>query len=126
VTETKAFIDAVCPKCKTKIGWFGRAVDRPPCRRCGFQIPKDVLEHDQAKMDRFRELLAGLRAANPGWERWREARSAAGLTLRQAAKLLEVAPTTLSEIERGENRPSEALTGRMIRCYGGEGLAVKE
>ena len=118
--ESKAFIDAHCPKCHTRIGWYGRAVDRPACWRCGHQIPRAELERDQAKMDDFQEMLAELRQANPGWDKWQKARVAAGLTLRQAAKLLEVAPTTLSEIERGENRPSEALAGRMARCYGGD------
>ena len=119
-TETKSCIDAQCPKCKAKIGWFGRVVDRPACHRCGHRPAAADLEHDQAEMYSFRELLAELRTANPNWDQWQKARVAAGLTLRQAAKLLEVAPTTLSEIERGQNRPSEALAGRMARCYGGE------
>lgn len=114
-----AFIDVSCPKCHKKFGWFGLVTDRPPCPRCNHQIDSAALEKDQAEIDNFRELLAELRAANPGWDKWQKARVAAGLTLRQAAKLLEVAPTTLSEIERGENRPSEALTARMIRCYEG-------
>ena len=118
MNETKAFMDAECPRCKARIGWYGRAVDRPPCPRCGHQVDRAALERDQAEMDAFRELLAELRQANPGWDKWQKARVAAGLTLRQAAKLLEVAPATLSEIERGQARPSEALAGRMARCYG--------
>jgi len=114
-----AFIDVCCPKCRAKFGWYGRLMDRPPCPRCRFTIPREELERDQAKMDASRELLAELRQANPGWSKWRKARVAAGLTLRQAAKLLGVAPTTLSEIERGENQPSEALAARMVGCYGG-------
>ena len=120
MSETKAFIDAVCPRCRAKIGWYGRVVDRPACRRCGHTVDRAALEHDQAEMDNFQQLLAELREANPGWDKWRKARVSVGLTLRQAAKLLEVAPTTLSEIERGENRPSEALAGRMAQCYGGQ------
>lgn len=119
MTDTAAFIDAQCPKCRTKIGWYGRVVDRPACHRCGHRTDAADLEHDQAEMDNFRRLLAELRQANPGRGKWQKARVAAGLTLRQAAKLLEVAPTTLSEIERGENRPSQALADRMARCYGG-------
>jgi len=120
MAETKAFIDAVCPKCKAKIGWYGRPTDHPGCHRCGWKPNPADLEHDQAEMDNFRELLAELRTANPEWDKWRKARVAAGLTLRQAAKILEVVPTTLSEIERGENRPSEALANRMRRCYAGD------
>jgi DNA-binding XRE family transcriptional regulator len=116
---SKACIDARCPKCGAHIGWFGRVVDRPPCLRCGHRPPDTELQHDQEEIEAFRELLAELRQANPGWDKWRKARVAAGLTLRQAAKLLEVAPATLSEIEQGQNRPSEALAARMARCYGG-------
>jgi DNA-binding XRE family transcriptional regulator len=119
MTEAKAFIDVSCAKCGKKFGWFGLVVERPPCPRCGDRPAPADLERDQAAMNDFRELLAELRQANPGWDQWRKARIAAGLTLRQAARLLEVAPMTLSEIERGENRPSEALTARMIRCYEG-------
>ena len=115
------FFDASCQKCQRKFGWQGTVLDRPPCPRCGFQIPAEKLQHDAEEIAAFRELLKELRQANPGWDKWQKARVAAGLTLRQAAKLLEVAPTTLSEIERGQNRPSEALAGRMARCYeGGE------
>jgi DNA-binding XRE family transcriptional regulator len=70
-------------------------------------------------MNNFRELLSELKEANPAWEHWRKARVAAGLTLRQAAKLLHVAPSDLSEIEQGHKQPSEALAGRMSRCYDG-------
>lgn len=115
-----AFIDASCRKCGARIGWFGRVMDRPACRRCGDRPDDAELQSDQTEMDNFREMLAELRQANPGWNQWQKARVAAGLTLRQAAKLLDVAPTTLSEIERGENRPSEALLARMIRCYSGD------
>lgn len=117
--ETRACFDARCPKCRTPIGWFGRILDRPACRRCGHRPSAAELERAQAQVDESRRLLAELRQANPGWGKWRKARVAARLTLRQAAKLLEVAPTTLSEIEQGQNRPSEALAARMARCYGG-------
>ena len=119
-TDQKAFIDATCRSCRKRIGWFGRAVDQPACPRCGWKPDRASLEADQTAMNDFRELLAGLRKANPGWEHWRKARVAAGLTLGQAAKLLDVAPSDLSKIEQGKRQPSEALTGRMSRCYDGE------
>jgi DNA-binding XRE family transcriptional regulator len=119
MSETIAFMDAACPRCHKRFGWHGRVVDRPPCPRCGHNLDRAQLEQDQYQIDQFRELLAELRQANPNWDKWQRARVAAGLTLRQAAKILEVAPQTLAEIERGENRPSEALATRMARCYDG-------
>ncbi|MDE2102916.1 MAG: helix-turn-helix transcriptional regulator [Patescibacteria group bacterium] len=119
MTESHAMIDASCPKCKTRIGWYGRVVDRPACHRCGHQVPRAELERDQATMDEFRAMLAELHKANPGWETWGKARVAAGLTLRQAAKLLNVSPTDLSAIERGETRLDDVMAERMKRLYGG-------
>lgn len=120
VGESVGFFDAVCPKCRARIGWSGRAKDRPACHRCGHQIPKAELEEDARKIEEHRQMLRDLRTANPGWERWREARVAAGLTLRQAAKILDVDPSWLSAVERGERKPTEILAGKMIRCYGSE------
>lgn len=114
-----SMIDASCPKCGKRFGWSGSMIDRPPCPRCGHQLPKEELEAADAAMDAFEERLCELRAANPDYDKWRSARVAAGLTLRQAAKILEVDPVTLSDIERGENKPSEALAARMLNCYGG-------
>jgi DNA-binding XRE family transcriptional regulator len=116
--DMKAFFDASCRSCRKRIGWFGLAVDQPACPRCGWKPDPATLEADQAAMNDFHEMLSELRDANPNWEHWRKARVAAGLTLRQAAKLLEVTPSGLSDIERGQNQPSEALCGRMARCYG--------
>jgi DNA-binding XRE family transcriptional regulator len=117
--DQKAFIDAACRSCRKRIGWFGLVTDQPACPRCGWKPDRAALEADQAEMNNFRELLSELREANPAWEHWRKARVAAGLTLRQAAKLLEVTPTDLSVLEQGKKRPSEALAGRMSRCYDG-------
>ena len=38
---------ATCPKCKHRIGWQGRAVDRPPCPKCGHEadIPPTFYEN---------------------------------------------------------------------------------
>jgi ribosome-binding protein aMBF1 (putative translation factor) len=115
----KAFIDASCGKCRARIGWYGTALEHPGCRRCGWKPDPVALKHDHDEMVNFRELLAELRTANPGWEKWQKARVAAGLTLRQAAKILEVAASDLSDVEQCRKRPSEALAERMARCYGG-------
>lgn len=117
-----AFIDATCVKCRARIGWLGTALDQPACRKCGHKPDPEKLAADHKAMEDFRKMLAELRDANPNWEHWRKARVAAGLTLRQAAKLLEIAPSTLSDIERGQNRPSKALAERMARCYDGGDL----
>lgn len=117
--DVAGFMDASCPRCRRKIGWYGRVVDRPPCPRCGHQIDAATLEHDQAQLNDFRELLAELRQANPGWDTWRKARVAAGLTLRQAARLIGMEPLTLNEIEQGRAQPCPPLADRMARCYGG-------
>jgi DNA-binding XRE family transcriptional regulator len=118
--ETKGFMDATCRSCRKRIGWFGRVVDQPACPRCGWKPDRASMEAAQAEMDDFRQMLVELHEANPGWEHWRKARVAAGLTLLQAAKLLEVEPSNLSEIEQGRQSPSEALAGRMARCYEGQ------
>lgn len=117
-----AFYDARCPFCGAHVGWSGRVTDCPPCPRCG-QMPKaEKLAADQAEIDDFRQLLKELRDADAGWERWREARLAAGLTLRQAAKLIDVPPSTLEDIEQGRAAPMPGLLERMRRCYGGEAI----
>ena len=131
--ETKCFIDAQCRRCRKRIGWFGRAIDQPACQRCGLTPDRAAIERDQAEMDQFREILTELQKKNPNreiltelqkknpnWKTWRKARVDAGLTLRNAAKLLDVTPTDLSDIEQGRKTPSEALTGRMARCYQGD------
>jgi ribosome-binding protein aMBF1 (putative translation factor) len=120
VSET-AFIDAVCPRCKARIGWHGRVIDRPACHRCGHQVPQADLQHDQDEMDNARKVLEELHQAKPGWDKWRKARVMAGLTLRQAAKQLGTDATTLSGIERGQTIPSDELATRMRECYGGFG-----
>jgi DNA-binding XRE family transcriptional regulator len=97
------------------------------CKACQYEdVPEASMQLAEPESEYFdpgvmgNELLAELRTANPGWDKWRKARVAAGLTLRQAAKILEVAPSDLSAIERGEQRPSEMLAARMARCYGGD------
>jgi len=113
-----AFYDARCPRWGRRVGWFGELKDRPACR-CGHRPPDSELQADQQEMDAFRQLLAELQWADPAWDKCLKARVAAGLTLRQAAKLLEVAPETLAQIERGEGRPSQALAEWMAHCSGG-------
>ncbi len=48
---------------------------------------------------------------------WRRQRVLAGLSLRQAAKLLEAAPDMLADAEGNRWRLSEALLERMAACY---------
>ena len=44
--------DARCPKYRKRFGWRGRVVDRPPCPRCGHQLAREILERDQATIER--------------------------------------------------------------------------
>lgn len=77
------------------------------------------LQADHNEIASFQELLAELRLANPGWAKWRKARVAAGVTLRRAAEELEITPSELSDIERGQTKPSDQLAERMKKCYDG-------
>lgn len=115
----RAYIDARCRSCRARIGWHGTMLDQPACPRCGWKPDPGQLAAAHRRFQADRRLLRELAAANPGWERWREARLAAGLTLRQAAKILEIAPTKLSQVEQGRECPSESLAAEMARFYGG-------
>jgi len=52
-----AFNDAICPKCRTRIGWAGELRDCPPCPKCRFQIPPDTWKADEEEMEKFRKML---------------------------------------------------------------------
>jgi len=52
-----AFYDGHCPKCGRRIGWAGRASDRPPCPRCGHQLPPEKLEAADRELERVRAKL---------------------------------------------------------------------
>lgn len=121
-TQTNNFMDASCRKCGAHIGWHGRVIDMPRCRKCGAEPDRKRLEADQAEIDNFRELLTELRQANPGWDKWQKARVSSGLSLRQAAKMLGVTPTELSDYEQCRKVPSEAFAQRMSDCYSGENV----
>lgn len=54
-----AFMDATCPKCKKKIGWFGDVTDRPACPKCGHAYSRHQLEQDQRQMDKIKEEMFG-------------------------------------------------------------------
>jgi len=119
-TETVAFIDARCKKCGAHIGWHGRVVDMPDCRRCGAKPDRIALGHDQHEIDEFQQLLRELRSDDKkSWDKWRKARVAAGLTLRQAAKQLEIPAYHLSLIEQSTASPVPKFAAQMAACYGG-------
>jgi ribosome-binding protein aMBF1 (putative translation factor) len=119
MSDVVAMIDVSCPKCRRRFGWYGRFVDRPPCPRCDHQIKPADLERAQDQMNHARDLFRELREKNSNWNKWQEARVAAGLTLRQAARILDVKPSDLSDIEQGRKAPDEALMARMAHCYDG-------
>jgi ribosome-binding protein aMBF1 (putative translation factor) len=112
------FIDVLCPKCRRRFGWQGRMVDRPPCPRCGHQAPKVDLEAADARMDADRALIASRPEASIVGRQ----RVIAGLTLRQAAKLLGLTPSELSDLENGRHALTPELVDKMAAIYGvGEG-----
>ncbi len=59
-------IDAQCPKCKHRYGWTGELVHKPPCPRCGHQVPRAQLEADQRRLERSMQLLELPGAASLG------------------------------------------------------------
>jgi hypothetical protein len=52
-----AMMDARCPKCGRRIGWQGRAVDRPGCWHCGHQVPRSELEDADRQIEACREEM---------------------------------------------------------------------
>ena len=52
-----SFIDARCPKCDRKQGWFGDLKDRPPGPKCGHQVPKAELDAAEAEMKAVEDRL---------------------------------------------------------------------
>lgn len=56
-----AFIDARCPKCDKRIGWFGEMKDNPGCSRCGWfpgtKEEQEAAQKDQEEINRFRQFL---------------------------------------------------------------------
>jgi DNA-directed RNA polymerase subunit RPC12/RpoP len=55
-----AFNDGTCSKCKRRMGWRGKASDKPPCPYCGAPVtPKELedLQHDDKIMEEFKEQL---------------------------------------------------------------------
>ena len=64
-----ALMDARCPKCRARIAWEGKAIDRPPCPHCGHQVPHaELVAADRQIAEIEEEMLAefnGLRDEPP-------------------------------------------------------------
>ena len=112
-----AMIDVSCPKCGRRFGWCGEMINRPPCPRCGHQLPREELEKADAEMKAMQEMLL-THPRDASADMRRKQRIAAGLTLMQAAKLLGLSMTELSRIERGVMLPDETLLAKMSEVYG--------
>ncbi len=113
----RALMDATCPKCRQHIGWYGTVLERPACPRCGHRIDKAALQADHDKVAEFRRLLA-LDPHKAAGADLRAQRIVSGLTLRQAATLLDLAPTGLSRFEQGIDKPDDALATKIGKVYG--------
>jgi len=84
-------IDAQC-KCGKRLGWSGTMRNRPACPACGHRPPQAELDAAADQMDAVRERLRTY-PGNASAGMRRQQRVDAGLTLRQAAKLLGIAPS---------------------------------
>lgn len=58
-----AFNDGQCPKCGKRFGWTGKVSDRPPCPKCGHQLPKEELEAADKQMEDFEKFLIARKKA---------------------------------------------------------------
>lgn len=109
-------IDVQC-RCGRRLGWSGTMRDRPACPKCGARPPQAELDASADKMEAARELLR----THPGKasaDQRREQRILAGLSLRQAAKLLGISPSELSDTEHCRAEPSAELCAKMATIYG--------
>ena len=109
-------IDATCPACNRRIGWSGTMKNRPACH-CGHRPPQEELDAAAARMEALHERLR----THPGKasaDVRRQQRIDAGLTLRQAAKLLGITPSELSDYENCRAEPVAEVAERMAKTYG--------
>jgi PHP family Zn ribbon phosphoesterase len=53
-----AFMDATCPRCGRRFGWTGKAMDRPPCPKCGHVMARELLKKTDELMEEFEKKLA--------------------------------------------------------------------
>ena len=113
-----AMIDVQC-KCGKRFGWAGRMANRPACPRCGDRPPQAELEEADRRMDADRELFL-THPMKATLDQLRQQRVAAGLTLRQAAKLLNISLSELSDYEFGRRHLEPAFAERMAKVYGVE------
>jgi len=122
MSDTAAFFDARCPSCGARYGWYGTADAAPhSCRSCGYDLKAQREAHaqDAASIGEMMERRSTPANQCDG-EKLRAKRIDAGLTLRQAANLLDTTMTRLSHIEQGRATANDVLTRRMDRVYGGE------
>lgn len=106
------FIDATC-KCGKRIGWCGGMGDRPACPKCGYRPPQAELDASETEMQAMMDRLF----AEPR-EACQQQRKDAGLTLRNAAKLLGLTPHELSNYEWGREPLPDAVAEKMREAYG--------
>lgn len=112
-----AMMDGRCTKCGRRIGWCGTMSNMPACPKCGHRPPQADLDADEAEMEAFREQLR-THPKNADADMRRKQRVAAGLTLRQAAKLLGMGPNQLADLEHGREELTPEMAELMAQVYG--------
>jgi ribosome-binding protein aMBF1 (putative translation factor) len=110
-------IDVQCSKCSKRFGWSGSFATRPPCPRCAHRPPQAELDAIDARMaaDDERRRTDPMAATA---ETLRRQRVDAGLTLRQAAAVMGMAPSDLSDVENGRSPLAEETAAKMRTAYG--------
>src|SRR4051794_15854977 len=108
-----AMIDVSCRKCGKRYGFTGRLTDCPACPKCGAEPDRARLESDQKHLDELRALMR----ARPTRANCSRQRTAAGLSLGQAAKLLGIEPRALADVENGRAYLSADLAAGMAEVY---------
>lgn len=117
----KGMMDSVCPKCKARIGWYGKPTDRPACPRCGEKPDAKELEAlaaDEAMMEDLRAMMTK-KAADMTGPQLKRKRERAGLSIGHAARLSAIKREDLEAVEAGTSKLTEAEGNRLDSLYNG-------
>jgi DNA-binding XRE family transcriptional regulator len=113
-------MDLQCKKCKHRYGFSAPVGVKPvPCPKCGTFPDAAVWEKDQKEIAGFVHLLNMSKNGTMDAADWRKARETSGLTLEQAAKLMDVRKEEILTVEDpAGQKPTIAFVQRLIEAYG--------